>query len=68
MLVPAGIGAHPVVFILERQTSSFHVVFINTDPHRGLAYHVSDASVANKTRYYWFALCITFLCNNNTQV
>jgi hypothetical protein len=54
MLVPGGIGAHPVIYILERKAESFRVVFVNTDPLRGLRYHISTADQPPKMKYFPF--------------
>ena len=45
MLVPGGIGAAPVTFLVEYESeNSYRFVVFNTDPTGGLAYHPSSAA------------------------
>lgn len=44
MLVPGGIGAAPLMYIVERYSAELcRFVVVNTNPHMGLDYHESSA-------------------------
>lgn len=49
MLIPGGIGAAPLMFIIERYAAeTCRFVVVNTDPHMGLDYHESNADRPSK--------------------
>eukprot|EP01087_Luapelamoeba_hula_P004848 TRINITY_DN1482_c0_g1_i1.p1 TRINITY_DN1482_c0_g1~~TRINITY_DN1482_c0_g1_i1.p1 ORF type:complete len:4317 (-),score=602.49 TRINITY_DN1482_c0_g1_i1:51-13001(-) len=51
MLVPGGVAKHHLMYILERQASSFRFVIVNTSPYMGLAYHQASAQKPHKIMY-----------------
>ena len=52
MIIPGGLGGHPLMYIIERYSADLcRFVIVNTSPHRGLGFHESSAQSPPKITY-----------------
>ncbi len=50
MIVPGGLGQHPLLYILENQGKTFRFVIVNTHPLIGLQWHPATAEQQPKIK------------------